>query len=262
MIRCPFCQFENEDGSVFCDQCKFDLGEAPDCIEGPGQAAAPGVAVAGFPFGEPPVDPPATEPGSPFDFLGSEPAASGIASPPVPAPEPPLATPVYASSAAAPARPPVDIPLAAPVTKPAPVSMPEPPPTDPLTPAQKAKLSAAAPPKPGPELLLPGARPRLVVARGLKVGVEYPLYPGHNFIGRADEKAVDIDLEDQESSDRIYASRQHAVITLENGRLVIEDLNSSNYTFLNRDRVHPGEKRPLQAGDVIQIGTVQLRVLV
>src|SRR5262249_47546098 len=96
--------------------------------------------------------------------------------------------------------------------------------------------------------------------RGLKINVEFPLYEGHNFIGRADEKPVDIDLEDQEDPERIWSSRQHAVITYEDGKLVIEDLNSSNGTFVNRMRIHPGQKRTLRVNDVIQIGTVQLKV--
>jgi hypothetical protein len=25
MIKCPFCGFENEDGALFCEQCKSDL---------------------------------------------------------------------------------------------------------------------------------------------------------------------------------------------------------------------------------------------
>jgi len=25
MIKCPFCAFENEDGALFCEQCKSDL---------------------------------------------------------------------------------------------------------------------------------------------------------------------------------------------------------------------------------------------
>ena len=25
MIVCPFCHFENEDGALFCEQCKSDL---------------------------------------------------------------------------------------------------------------------------------------------------------------------------------------------------------------------------------------------
>jgi pSer/pThr/pTyr-binding forkhead associated (FHA) protein len=100
-----------------------------------------------------------------------------------------------------------------------------------------------------------------VVLRGLKPNVEYPLYEGVNYLGRADEEPVDIDLEDQESPDRIWSSRQHAIITWEGGALDIEDLKSSNGTFVNRKRLPPGEKRPLQANDILQIGTVQMRVV-
>ena len=46
------------------------------------------------------------------------------------------------------------------------------------------------------------------------------------------------------------------------GLLTLEDLNSSNGTFVNRARVHPGEKRALNLNDVIQIGTVHLKVKV
>src|SRR5438874_8382377 len=26
MLKCPFCEFANEDGALFCEQCKSDLG--------------------------------------------------------------------------------------------------------------------------------------------------------------------------------------------------------------------------------------------
>ena len=29
MVKCPFCQFDNEDGALFCEQCKSDLGSVP-----------------------------------------------------------------------------------------------------------------------------------------------------------------------------------------------------------------------------------------
>lgn len=106
------------------------------------------------------------------------------------------------------------------------------------------------------------AQPKLVVIRGLKLNVEFGLFDGDNYIGRTDEKPVDIDLEDQESPDRIWSSRQHARVIMTDGRLVIEDLGSQNGTFVNRTRVFAGQRRPLGVGDVIQIGTVQLRVCV
>jgi pSer/pThr/pTyr-binding forkhead associated (FHA) protein len=102
----------------------------------------------------------------------------------------------------------------------------------------------------------------LVVLRGQRPGVEYPVYEGLNFIGRADEKPVDIDLEDQEPPDRIWSSRQHALISFEEGTLSLEDLNSSNGTYLNRNRIYPGQKTAIKVGDVIQIGTVQMKVKV
>jgi hypothetical protein len=102
--------------------------------------------------------------------------------------------------------------------------------------------------------------PRLIVLRGVRVGTVYRLYEGNNYIGRPDDRPVDIDLEEQEPADKVWASRQHARIVLENGVLSLEDLNSLNGTYVNRARVHPGQQRVLQANDVIQIGTVQLKV--
>ena len=104
------------------------------------------------------------------------------------------------------------------------------------------------------------AQIKLVVTRGLKQNVEYPIYPGQNYLGRADEKPVDVDLDDQEQPDRVWSSRQHALIIFENGILTVEDLNSANGTFVNRAKVNPGQKLTLKPDDVIQVGTVQLKV--
>jgi len=105
------------------------------------------------------------------------------------------------------------------------------------------------------------AKARLVVTRGLRPNWEYRIFEGRTILGRADEQPVDVDLQPLEPEDRIWSSRQHAAITCERGVLTIEDLNSTNGTYLNRTRVPPGEKRPLRAGDTIQIGEVQLKVV-
>jgi hypothetical protein len=102
---------------------------------------------------------------------------------------------------------------------------------------------------------------RLVVVRGLRPKWEYPIFEGRNIIGRADQQPVEIDLQPQEPEDRVWSSRQHAAITCTAGVMVIEDLNSSNGTYVNRTRVPPGEKRALAKDDMIQIGEVQIRVL-
>jgi pSer/pThr/pTyr-binding forkhead associated (FHA) protein len=48
---------------------------------------------------------------------------------------------------------------------------------------------------------------------------------------------------------------------LENDKLTVEDLNSLNGTFVNRTRVHPGQVRELNENDVVQVGTVHLKVV-
>ena len=106
----------------------------------------------------------------------------------------------------------------------------------------------------------PGAKARLVVIRGLKTGEEYLIFEGENFVGRTDEKPVEIDLTFQEAPERVWCSRQHAVITCAKGKLIIEDLDSSNGTHVNRKRVLPGKKQELKANDIIQVGEVQLKV--
>lgn len=107
---------------------------------------------------------------------------------------------------------------------------------------------------------LPTVPPRLVVTRGMRVNMEYPIYDGRNFIGRSADQPADIDLTLQEPAEQVWASRQHAVILYERGTMVLEDLNSLNGTFVNRSRLHPGQRRVLQPNDVIAIGTVHLRV--
>jgi len=53
-------------------------------------------------------------------------------------------------------------------------------------------------------------------------------------------------------------SKQHARITQEDGRFVIQDLGSSNGTFINGRRIHePTELRP---GDLIRLGAVILKL--
>lgn len=223
MMKCPFCQYDNEDGALFCEQCKSDLGAVQPAAEEAPVAAAmvaeaePVVAEAAPVFAE--AEPVVAE---------AEPMVAEAA--PVVA----EASPVFAEAAPVVAE-------AAPVVA-------------------EAAPPAAAAAAPESKTFPPGAQPKLVAIRGQKLNAEYPLYEGNNFVGRADEKPVDVDLEDQEPPDRVWSSRQHAVITFENNVLAIEDLNSSNGTFVNRARIYPGQKCPLGVNDVVQIGTVQLKV--
>jgi FHA domain len=111
------------------------------------------------------------------------------------------------------------------------------------------------------DLMPAGAHPRLRVVRGRKVNLEYPIKDGPNYIGRRDDAPVEIDLEEQEPAERIWTSRKHAVLHFADGVLELEDLNSLNGTFVNRTRVAPGERRILKINDIVQVGTIQMRVV-
>lgn len=128
-----------------------------------------------------------------------------------------------------------------------------------LTPAPDRGLSAGsltvtAPPPP------PAVIVKLRVIRGLRVGAEYPVYPGRNVIGRFADRPVDIDLTAIEPDGQVWSSRRHACLTLDQSLLVVEDMNSLNGTWVNGVRIRAGGALPLKAGDVIQIGVAQLRV--
>jgi serine/threonine-protein kinase len=67
---------------------------------------------------------------------------------------------------------------------------------------------------------------------------------------------VDLDSDDPEAK----VSRRHARITLRDGKYFLEDLGSTNGTFVNRGRrLLPGHLQPLQDGDEIILGKTFLR---
>jgi hypothetical protein len=116
---------------------------------------------------------------------------------------------------------------------------------------------ADQPPLPPPTPVL---KPRLIVLRGMRIGAEFPVYEGRNTVGRFADKPVDIDLVSQESVEQVWCSRQHAVLAFEKAQVAIEDLNSLNGTWVNGVRIHAGQPRVLRHGDVVQIGTVQMKL--
>ncbi len=264
-MKCPFCQFDNEDGALFCEQCKSDLGVAePVAVGQAAEAQHSASAVSDHTHEEPLANIPA-EPESSLPVAAVVVEEETITEA--------VAVAEVADSTAAFTE--TILPPSVPMAEASPVqteaSPPEPPPAaEAVLPAEPAVSIESAVTSDGVQAEAPAeadklaadAKPRLVVVRGQRVNAEFPIYEGDNYIGRADEKAVDIDLEDQEPQDRIWSSRQHALITLEDGKLAIEDLNSTNGTFVNRTRLHPGQKRPLLANDVVQIGTVQMKVKV
>ena len=87
--------------------------------------------------------------------------------------------------------------------------------------------------------------PRLVVERapGHEAGMIYDL-DGDLVLGRGDE--AEIRLEDP------FASSRHALVYEQAGSVVIEDLGSTNGTYLNEELLET--PRPLHSGDRVRIG--------
>ncbi len=54
-------------------------------------------------------------------------------------------------------------------------------------------------------------------------------------------------------------SRLHARIFVENGQYMLEDENSTNFTFLNRERLTGKTPKPLNDNDEVRLGRVLLR---
>ena len=108
-----------------------------------------------------------------------------------------------------------------------------------------------------------GARPhaRLVIERGRSSGKQFMLSEVEAQIGRWDADGgifpdVDLDTDDPEAK----VSRRHARITLSNGQYFLEDLGSTNGTFVNRGkRLPPGQRQALCDGDEIIVGKTFLR---
>lgn len=101
----------------------------------------------------------------------------------------------------------------------------------------------------------------LEVARGREVGRAYALAGPETVLGNAPGGMPGIDLAGQEGdSPRRMAARQAVVEAGPDGPK-LRDLDSPGGTFVNQRRVLPGRAEPLKAGDLIQLGSVQLRVV-
>jgi pSer/pThr/pTyr-binding forkhead associated (FHA) protein len=89
--------------------------------------------------------------------------------------------------------------------------------------------------------------PKVVVLEGPGAGAEYSIEKAA-ILGRLETN--DIPIKDAK------ASREHAKIFQQGTEYAIVDLNSSNGTFVNGQKI---TKRALRAGDEIAIGVVKLR---
>ncbi len=291
MIRCPQCGTDNLDGSEYCDECGYQLHavlSTPAAVAPPTPSVAPVAPLSSgnFPpresslYGMAPVvgGPPALGEQAPdlgqkpsngpyADFLPPPNAPSAPTSPASWTVNPPVSDVFSVAPPPQPLAPPQPLPPSPlpPVSfaPPSPASSVPPPPLAPPTSAVGRPSQPSMPDAPPPATSSPTGVPRakLVIQRGGTVGKEFLLTETESNIGRWDADGgifpdVDLDQDDPEAK----VSRRHARIVCQDGQYVLEDLGSTNGTFVNRGRrLLPGNRHPLNDGDEIIVGKTFLK---
>jgi serine/threonine-protein kinase len=105
------------------------------------------------------------------------------------------------------------------------------------------------------------AHATLMIERGDITGTEFKLVNDESTIGRWDaDNGIfpDVDLDAHDSDAKV--SRRHARIVRNNDSYFIEDLGSTNGTYVNRGRrLLPGNPQALSDGDEVIVGKTFLR---
>jgi hypothetical protein len=255
MAVCPNCNAQQPDGAAFCDECGAKLG---------------GVAPAPPPPAAVPAPPPPTAVATTCSVCGVSVsageafcdncgAALGQAAPAAP---PPARAAAPAPQAGGPTCPTCGAPLepgsnfcdmcgttlgAAP-----------PPPVSPAS--RPAPVPATAPAVQQPPYPSLAAVPGRLVVQATNVALPFPPGKTEIFVGREDPVSgvfPEVDLTDH-GGDEGGVSRKHARVFVQGSQVYIEDLNSTNYTYVNQQKVLPGQPHPLNDGDEVRFGRVKL----
>ena len=118
--------------------------------------------------------------------------------------------------------------------------------SSPVTPARQAPIQTG--------------RWLLEIVRGRDIGRAFLLEPGETVVGNALNGQSGLDLREQEGSSPRRMAARHASLICSGPDISIRDLDSPGGTFVNQQRLLSGQPRRLSAGDVIQLGGVQLKV--
>jgi hypothetical protein len=114
---------------------------------------------------------------------------------------------------------------------------------------------------PATPVLASGVHSLLIIERGGGQSTEFPLSNEESQIGRWDaDNGIfpDVDLDAFDADAKV--SRRHARVISRNGSFMVEDLGSTNGTFVNRGRrLLPGSPQVLTDGDEIIVGKTFLR---
>jgi FHA domain/Double zinc ribbon len=238
--NCPNCGATVQADAAFCGQCGFNLHSAT--------APAPAATVAP----EIPLEVPALVTPDPLlDLL--QPDALGInqpaAIPPTAVAAPPSTPPVVVESA----------PPSPPPTMAAEAAIPTPPPEPAPAPEAAPEPSPEPVPAPPPQATPAVSRTQLqqVTARLVHIQsdreIELPQSLSVIHMGKPNDRIPpDIDVSGFSNSEIV--SRIHADIRVEGDAYYIEDVGSSNGTYINNLPLLPGNRHRLRPGDRISLG--------
>ena len=98
---------------------------------------------------------------------------------------------------------------------------------------------------------------RLVI-QSSNTNIPFPTGKSEIIIGREDAVSdifPEIDLESYGGTEA-GVGRQHAKLFSKGGQILLDDLQSVNGTFLNKQRVLPGQPKPVNNGDELRFGKV------
>ncbi len=130
----------------------------------------------------------------------------------------------------------------------------------PTSPASAAQMNTppVAPVAPAPAPAAPAATSAKLVIQD--DGAEFPLAGKSEYlIGREDPVSniyPDIDLTPHKGEEH-GVSRMHAKIYAQGSQYLIEDLNSTNATYLNRQKLAAKTPTPIKDGDEVRFGKVE-----
>lgn len=240
MITCPNCNHPNPEGANQCEACYTPLPSTTDCPNcgAEVQADATFCGQCGFNLepmtGSGDLDEYEIELEKEQEIPATVVSQPGVSSPPL---SPPIASspPVTPPEASQPSPPPP------PVTPPE-VSQPSPPPPPSTPPSQKQSATT--------QLQIQQAQLFHVQTN---TAIELPQGLSVIHIGKPnDQIPPDIDVSGFPNSDVV--SRIHADIRVEGDAHYLEDVGSSNGTYVNHTALPPGNRHRLRPGDRIALG--------
>jgi pSer/pThr/pTyr-binding forkhead associated (FHA) protein len=126
--------------------------------------------------------------------------------------------------------------------------------------ASAAPVSFPHPIPPPPMPVNVGVITGRFVVQSSNTQLNFPQGKGEISIGREDPVSnvfPDINLDPYGGFDA-GVSRMHAKLILQNGRLVLMDLNAANGTFVNKQKLAPNSHHPVNNGDELRFGQLSI----